>query len=75
MPDLPMEDDELLGLVKRHESNLSVLKQYIDAHVETRRTASAKSDVSLMFNVNIYDQTERLMRERVEPEVITAVVQ
>ena len=75
MPDLPMEDDELLGLVKRHESNLSVLKPYIDAHVETRRTASAKSDVSLMFNVNIYDQAERLMRERVEPETVSAVVQ
>ena len=44
LPDLPMEDDELLGLVKRHDSNLTILKQYIDAHAESCRTASAKSD-------------------------------
>lgn len=75
LPDLPMEDDELLGLVKRHDSNLAILKQYIDAHAESCRTASAKSDVSIVFNVNIYDQAERLMREHVDPAVVWAVVQ
>lgn len=74
VPDLPMDDDELLSLVKRHESNLSILKQYIDTYIDNGRSVSCKSEVSPVFNVNIYDQAESLMNKGVEPATVWAIV-
>lgn len=74
VPELDIDDDELMALVKRHDCNLRLVKQYVDAWLTSGRSASAKSDVSMVFNASIYDQTERLMKEAVDDALVWAVV-